>query len=160
MVEGDALLELGIGNLHREDYDAACVYFQKAYDRLADDHPHKVLYSSYLGLAQVHVGEYSGLAVCREAADRRPCNPQVLCNLAKAEFYSGNRRRAFDAIDRGLACDPMHPGLKIFSYLIDTRRKPPVVFLNRDHKVNRLLGRISYSLNPAEHNGHGQHGAG
>jgi tetratricopeptide (TPR) repeat protein len=159
MMDYDALLELGIGNLHREQFDVAVHYFRKALNRLSDDSPELPAYLAWLGLAMVQTGDEQGLVHCREAAIRQPRNPMVLCNLAKAEYFAGNRKKAFETINRGLAISPSHTELQVFAYLIDARRKPAIEFLGRNNSINRFLGRVSYSLQPSVNSAMGEYRA-
>mgnify|MGYP001556129144 CR=1 FL=1 len=148
MVESQTLLELGIGNLHRNNYIEALHYFEKACSALPHDHPRCAYYQSFIGLAKVLQEDMGGLETCRLAADRYDRDPDIWCNLAKSEFHIGNRRRAFDAINKGLSVSPHHTELKVFKYLIDSRRRPVIEFLSRDNGINRMLGKISYRLGP------------
>lgn len=148
MVESQTLLELGIGNLHRNNYSEAQDYFEKACSSLPPDHPRCAYYQSFIGLARVLQNDISGLEICRLAASRYDLNPDVWCNLAKAEYQSGHRRRAFEAINKGLSVAPHHTELKVFMYLIDSRRRPVLEFLSRDNGINRMLGKLSYRLGP------------
>ena len=148
MVESQTLLELGIGNLHRNDYRAAQRYFEQACSRLSEDHPRRFYYHSFIGLSKALQGDRWGLEMCRIASNKTDRNPDVFCNVAKVEFHFNNRQRAFEAINRGLSVSPDHTELRVFKYLIDSRRRPVIEFLSRDHGINRMLGKISYKLGP------------
>ncbi len=52
------------------------------------------------------------------------------------------RKKAIEAVDRGLALSPRHPGLLTMRAELGVRRSPPIPFLPRDNRWNVWLGRF------------------
>ncbi|MGH9315740.1 MAG: tetratricopeptide repeat protein [Thermoanaerobaculia bacterium] len=99
------------------------------------------------GLALGHTGRSKeGLEICFQAlfVDRR--NPDVYWGLADLYWLSRSRRKAIDAIDRGLSLSPGHPGLNRLRDEMGVRRSPPIPFLSRNSVVNMRLGKMIHKL--------------
>jgi hypothetical protein len=97
---------------------------------------------SYLGLSQVLISNRNGLLLCRDAASSENQDGSVFLNLACAEWYCMNRKRAIDAIRLGCKIDSENAQLKRALTLLDVRKKSLLGFLPRDHSLNRILGRL------------------
>lgn len=140
----DAQFLRGLSRLRAQDYRGAATAFRKAASAAGRDHRQRHRYASFHGLALVHLGDPGGLARCRGAAAADELDVVLLRNLALAELRAGHRRRALTALHRGLAVDPREPELLRLRSDLGTRRRPILRFLNRDHPLNRLLGRVTY----------------
>jgi tetratricopeptide (TPR) repeat protein len=105
-------------------------------------------YLSFYGLSLAHSRKSitDALRACEEAAREEAFNPDLFLNLGKVYVRSGNRTRALEAYERGLRLDPKHRGLRAALQKTDRRSNPAVRGLDRSHPLNRLLGRIRYSL--------------
>ena len=129
------------------DYKAAERAFKIALDStnehvgLANDGLYNNV-QSYYGLAQVLNSNENGLLLCRDAASKEMLDGDVFLNLACAELESNNRKRAIDAIQHGIKIDAGHVRLKCAFVRLDCRKRSCVGFLPRDHRLNRLLGRL------------------
>lgn len=126
------------------DYMAAERAFKIALDSINE---HDGLYNynnvqSYYGLAQVLNSNENGLLLCRDAASQEMLDGDVFLNLACAELESNNRKRAIDAIQHGLKIDAGHVRLKRACIKLDCRKRSCLGFLPREHRLNRLLGRL------------------
>jgi len=88
-----------------------------------------------------------GLEICRLAAAECFWEPRVYEYLARLEIEAGSRRRAVDALERGLAVSPADSELLALRRSLGIRRSPPVAFLDRNHPVNRWLGAFIARLN-------------
>jgi len=97
---------------------------------------------SYYGLAQVLNSNEHGLLICRDAASNELLNGDVFLNLACAELENNNRKRAMDVIQHGIKIDPGHHRLHRACARMECRKKSCIVFLPREHILNRLLGRL------------------
>ena len=128
--------------MRSQDYQAAERAFSRLVNDAADHNEHNNLLSSYLGLAQVLTGNDNGLLLCRDAAGSETLAGQVYLNLACAEWHAGNRRRAIDAIQRGIKIDEHNQQLKAACAKLDCRKKCCFGFLPRGHCLNRRLGRL------------------
>ena len=124
------------------DYKAAERAFKIALDSINE---HDGLYNnvqSYYGLAEVLNSNENGLLLCRDAASKEMLDGDVFLNLACAELESNNRKRAIEAIQHGIKIDAGHARLKRACDWLDCRKRSCVGFLPRDHRLNRLLGRL------------------
>ena len=128
--------------LKAQDYHAAERAFAKTLASMGDHDEHYNLVSSYLGLAQVLTDNPDGLLLCRDAAGNEVLEGGVFLNLACAEWYSQNRKRAIDAIRRGVKIDAEHPQLNQACARLDCRKRCCFNFLPRGHRLNRLFGRL------------------
>lgn len=133
----------GMSALESKDYDSAVRDFGTALNSIdkRDDQYNRV--ASYLGLARVLINDDSGLLMCRDAASNEKTNGDVFLNAACAEWRSNQRKRAIDVVYKGLKIDPKHSKLKQVLIMLDTRKRNAITFLDRNHIINRLLGRFS-----------------
>jgi tetratricopeptide (TPR) repeat protein len=83
---------------------------------------------------------------CRLAAKRDSRNPIVQLNLARVYLAAGSRRRALEALNRGLDGAPKNPDLRALEVEMGQRHRPVIGFLSRDNPVNIALGRARYRL--------------
>lgn len=129
------------------DYEAAERGFKIALDSihehvgLANDGQYNNV-ESYYGLAQVLNANEQGLLLCRDAASNEMLSGDVFLNLACAELASDNRKRAIEAIQQGIKIDAGHNRLKLACSRMECRKKCCLAFLPREHRLNRLLGRL------------------
>ncbi|MFV9614388.1 MAG: hypothetical protein ACNYZG_00425 [Gammaproteobacteria bacterium] len=133
--------------LRAGDYKAAERAFKIALDStnehigLSNDGKYNKVQSFY-GLAQVLNANENGLLLCRDAASKEKFNGDVFLNLACAELEGNNRKRAIDAIQHGRKIDAAHALLKRACVRLDCRKKCCIGFLPREHRLNRILGRL------------------
>jgi hypothetical protein len=134
-------------SLKAQDYKAAERDFKKVLDAI-DEHVEQynnVL--SHYGMVQVlNAAEFgadqNGLLLCREAASNELVDGEVFLNLACAEWYCKNRKRAVEAISHGMKIDRDNQRLIHACSGLDCRKKCCFSFLSRSHKLNRLFGRL------------------
>lgn len=106
--------------------------------------------SSYLGHALARQGRLrEGRQRCEEAARAQFYQPEVLANLAHVYLLSGERRRSFAVVQRGLKLDPGHRGLNALLDELGERRPPVLRFLSRGNPLNLFLGRVRHALRPS-----------
>ena len=109
--------------LQAQDYKAAERDFRKALESIDEhDELHNIVLSFY-GLSQVLNARDNGLLVCRDAASNEVFHGEVFLNLACAEWYSDNRKRAIDAIRHGIKIDAENEQLNRACAKLDCRRK-------------------------------------
>ena len=72
--------------------------------------------------------------------------PENWLNLAWTCVLARDRRRANEAILRGLAMDSRHAGLRELAQRLGLRRPPVISFLPRGHALNATLGRWRASV--------------
>ncbi len=136
------------GLLEAQDYKAAERAFKMALDAIDEHDKHYNSVLSYYGLSQVLNGNENGLLLCRDAAGNEVANGDVFLNLACAEWYSDNRKRAVDAIRHGIKIDAGNQALKRACARLDCRQKCCFSFLPRSHKLNRFFGRLRRRPSP------------
>lgn len=128
--------------LQAKDYNAAERAFKKTLDSITEQNTAYNSVLSYYGLSQVLVENKNGLLLCRDAASNEVFEGDVYLHLACAEWYSDNRKRAIDAIRHGVRIDPDNRQLNNACAKLDCRKRCCFGFLPRNHKLNRLFGRM------------------
>ncbi len=128
--------------LEVKDYKAAERAFKATLDSIDEHHGLYNNVLSFYGLAQVLISNKNGLLRCRDAASNEGFEGEVFLNLACAEWESGNRKRAVDAIRHGVKIDADNKQLNRACAQLDCRKKCCFGFLPRSHKLNRLVGRM------------------
>jgi len=128
--------------LEVKDYKAAERAFKTVLASVDEHHEQYNSMLSYYGLTQVLNGGSNGLLLCRDAASNEVFDGDVFLNLACAEWHSFNRKRAIDAIRHGIKIDAEHKKLNQACAKLDCRKKCCFGFLPRNHKLNRLFGRL------------------
>ncbi len=134
--------EKGRESLRAGDYKAAECKFRQAFNSVDEAHALYNRAASYLGLSQVLISDLNGLLLCRDAASSETRDGDVFLNLACAEWHTGSRGRAIDAVAWGRKVDRKHEQLIQASLLLDTRRRSAIPLLPREHLLNRLFGRM------------------
>ena len=138
----DKACQLAKDAMKSEDYKAAERAFRIVMDSIGDHHEQYNLLLSGYGLARVLNGDQNGLLLCREAASNEVFDGDVFLNLACAEWYSDNRKRAIDAIRHGIKIDADNERLNRACAKLDCRVRCCFNFLPRGHRLNRLFGRL------------------
>jgi len=87
-----------------------------------------------------------GIEICHRAlnADRR--NPDIYLSLARLHAQAGSRKKAIEAIERGLGFSVQHRDLMELKKQLGQRQIPLLPFLPRDHPINVRLGRLFHRL--------------
>ena len=99
---------------------------------------------SWYGLTLILVEHNNNLGVryCEDAVRASGGDsPENWLNLARACQALGYRERAVRALERGLALEENHSGLRAEIEVMGLRRPPVIGFLSRRNPLNRLLGR-------------------
>ena len=131
--------------LKAQDYKAAERAFKITFDSIDESDEYYNNVRSYYGLVQVLNLNQNGLLLCRDAASNEMSDGYVFLNLACAEWESKNRKRAIDAVQHGVKINPDHVLLNRTARL-DCRKKCCFSFLSRNHKLNRIFGRLMRQL--------------
>ena len=129
-------------SLKAKDYKAAVRAFKVTLDSIGEHHGEYSTVLSYYGLASVLTSDKNGLLLCRDAASNEVFEGDVFLNLACAEWYSNNRKRAVDAVRHGVKIDADNKRLNQACAKLDCRKKCCFGFLPRGHKLNRWFGRL------------------
>ncbi len=106
------------------------------------------LFYSYLGygVARYQKQQLQGLKLCRRAVELEFYQPESYDFLARTHLLMGDRRAAYDVVERGLEVDSTHEGLSALRSELGERRRPVLSFLPRRHAVNRWLGMARHRL--------------
>ena len=107
---------------------------------------------SFYGLTLVHSGrsKVEGIDYCRRAAARGRRQPQLQMNLARAYCASGQPRRAVQVLRQALRTSSApEPTLLKELQRLSPRGKPVLGSLDRDHLLNKYLGRFRSRLQRA-----------
>ncbi len=105
-------------------------------------------YLSYYGLsrAQAQGATPQAIQACETAARRDFFNPDLLLNLGKVYLLAGKTTKAMATFHRGLELAPRHKGLLAEHAKLDRREKPPLSIVSRAHPLNKILGKLRWSL--------------
>jgi len=146
-------VRLGISCAQHEDYERGLIYLAEAYKRIVGTQavkesklPPNALSTYGLCLA-LHKGRVKEAAeFCTVAIEMEFFNAEHYMNLARVWMAGKARRKALEAIDRGLGVEPRHSGLHRLRVSFGLRKRPVVPFLPRDNPVNVALGKVRQSL--------------
>jgi hypothetical protein len=133
----------GLRCFRNQDWEGALGFFRAAEDQAEMDDIYQNRYTSYHGLARVHMGDRNGVKLCRKAAVGERFDAEVYYNLAVAEHKLDFRESAYTALRRGLAIDANHAGLKRLKQEFRLREQRSLIpGLRRNNLLNRILGRL------------------
>lgn len=146
-----SLLRQGILAVQQRDWE-------EAYDVLGealDDYRHRgekipALLLSYYALALgMHTRKFKqAIEFCQSALASEPTRVEHYANLAQLYHAAGFRRKAVEAVERGLQIDASYHRLLQLRATLGWRRPPVISSLSRDHWLNVFLGRIRHALSP------------
>ena len=141
----DDLVELGITAARASQYERGLVFLAEAYRHLSrDKHRQSGPLLSYYGLClALHRGRIKEAAeFCWLGVEKDHFNPDAYYNMARVWMAGKSRRKAVEALEKGLALDPRHPGLKRLRTEFGARKSPVIPFLHRDNPLNVSLGKM------------------
>jgi tetratricopeptide (TPR) repeat protein len=144
------LVRLGIAAAREQNFERGLVFLAEAYRRLSGRPDTQIPASalSYYGLClALNKGRIREAAeFCQLAIQREFYNSEHYLNLSKVWSAGRSRRKAIEAVDRGLAVEPHNEVLARFRVELGIRRSPVLPFLHRDNPLNVTLGRVRHSL--------------
>ena len=105
-------------------------------------------YLSYYGLsrAQARGATPDTIQACETATRRDFFNPDLLLNLGRVLVLAGKTSKALATFQRGLDLAPKHKGLLAEYAKLDRRESPPLTIVSRSHPLNKMLGKLRWSL--------------
>jgi len=105
-------------------------------------------YLSYYGLsrAQARGATPDTIQACETASRRDFFNPDLLLNLGRVLILAGKTSKALATFQRGLDLAPKHKGLLAEYAKLDRRETPPLTLVSRSHPLNKMLGKLRWSL--------------
>lgn len=143
-------LELGRLALERGDGATAASHLERVF-RVRTGDP---VVMSWYGLALVFAGSdrLRGVALCEAAVRAAGTSPgaDLWCNVGRAYLVVGYRAQAVDALRRGAAVDPDHPGIQAALQGLGIRRPPIFPFLKRSNPINKYLGMLRHRMFPPD----------
>jgi len=103
-------------------------------------------YLSFLGLSVARAERKWDQAVefCEIAVQLKRQEAQFRLNLAEVYQLAGRRTQAIDTLDAALDLFSHDERLKRARSRVEKRRSPVLSFLNRDHVLNRHLGKLRH----------------
>jgi hypothetical protein len=97
------------------------------------------------GVARFQGKLREGLQLCEHSIKLQYYEADNHFNLARVHMLSANRKLTVQALERALKLDPDHPGLLALKLEIGMRKRPVLKWLDRDHPINRWLGRLRHN---------------
>lgn len=144
----EALARTGIDAAKKEDYAMGLMVLAEAYNLLTKDKakiPATTL--SYYGVCLAHTGKTKeGIEFCQFAVGKDSFNAELYINLAKAYNAARSRRKAIEAVEKGLALDPRSAALQRMRVTLGVRKSPVIPFLGRDNPLNVSLGKVRQKI--------------
>ncbi|RMH21302.1 MAG: hypothetical protein D6696_06075 [Acidobacteria bacterium] len=136
----------GIERCRQGDWREGLYWLGQAADARDASQELPSLFFAYLGfgMARYQGQTQQGLLLCRHALELELYQPESYYFLARAHLLAGDRRAAFDVVERGLQIDPTHEQLLKLRDQLGRRRPPVLPFLQRRHPLNRVLGRLRH----------------
>lgn len=143
-------VRLGIAAAREEHFERGLIFLAEAYRRLTKNPEAKIPPSalSYYGLClALHKGRVKEAAeYCQLALEKEFYNAEHYINLSRVWTAGRARRKAIDALDRGLGVDPRNPVLHQLRIELGIRSHPVVPFLPRDNPLNVTLGKVRQTV--------------
>jgi hypothetical protein len=138
----------GIELCREGDWQTGFYWLSLAADTTAEANSMPSLYFAFLGygLARFQGEAKEGIRLCRHAVHLELYQPESYYYLARTHLLAGDRRSAFDVVERGLQIDATDAGLKELRSALGARRSPVLPFLPRRHRLNHWLGRLRHRL--------------
>lgn len=144
-------LRQGVLAVQQRDWEEAYEVLGEALDgyrRRGEKIPALVL--SYYALALgMHTRKFKqALEFCQSALSAEPARVEHYANLAQLYCAAGIRRKAVEAVEKGLQIEPGYPRLLQLRATLGWRRPPVIASLSRDHWLNIFLGKIRHAVSP------------
>jgi len=146
MAEDSALSEFKQGiNLLRDGHSAEAVEYLRHAAELEQQNPY---YLSFLGVSVARAQRKWAAAVklCETGLSLRRTEVQLYLNLAEVYVAAGRRDDAVAVLDRGLIYFRADARIKRARANLGRRCSPVLSFLEREHFLNRGLGKLRNRL--------------
>jgi len=148
----DELVQMGVRAAKEAEYERGLVFLAEAYRNLSKDKqklsgPLLSFYGLCLALHRGRIKEAAEF--CWLGVEKDHYNPDVYHNMARVWIAGRSRRKAVEALEKGLALDPRHPGLRKLRVEMGARKTPVLPFLHRDNPLNVSLGKMRARMKPA-----------
>jgi hypothetical protein len=141
----------GLECFRKDDYAGALPLFRAADKDAEPDDRFQSRYTSFHGLVRVHLGDSSGIKLCRKAAAGEIHDAVVYYNLAMLEHRLNKPDSAWTAVRRGLRINPAHAGLQRLKKDMRLRARYGLMpGLSGSNPFNRLLGKLRRGRSEAQ----------
>ncbi len=144
MIDSEAFHEFkqGLTLLYDEYPEKALAHMRRAVEL----EKHNPYYLSYLGLSLARAERKWAEAeeLCNTAVKMKRDHPQLYLNLAEVYVTAGRREDAVEILSRGLNYARRDARLNRALSKLAVRRPPVIRFLNRQHFLNRNLGKLRH----------------
>ena len=146
MAEDSALakFKLGINLLRKGQSYEASEYFRHAAE-LEQKNPY---YLSFLGVSvgRAHRKWAAAVVLCETAVSLKRSEAQLYLNLAEVYVAAGRRDDAVELLDKGLIYCSTDSRIRRARADLGRRGSPVLPFLEREHFLNRSLGKLRHSV--------------
>lgn len=139
------LVQMGVAAARAGEHERGLIFLAEAYRHLGKEHARlsAPLLSHYGLCLALHRGRIKEAAeFCTFGIEKDRFNPDAYLNMARVWLAGRSRRKAVEAVARGLAVDGRHKGLLQLQKQIGVRKTPVIPFLHRDNPLNVSLGRM------------------
>ena len=140
----------GMGALRAGNPVEALAHFQAAvtHGKERANLRSRMHYLSYYGLsmALAHRPSEHAIRACAKAASVDPFDLALQHNLATVYVLAKQPTKALAVLEQALRLEPTNKQLRAELARLDRRRRPPVSRLDRNHPLNRWLGRMRASV--------------
>ncbi len=138
----------GIELCRQGDWQEGLYWLSLAAEAKTESDELPALFYAYLGygVARYQKQQLQGLKLCRRAVELEFYQPESYDFLARTHLLIGDRRAAYDVVERGLEVDSTHERLLALRAELGERRQPVLSFLPRRHPLNRWLGLTRHRL--------------
>lgn len=144
-VDPSDFIRAGVQAARDGQFERGLMFLSEAYRKLSKDNeklPPMLL--SYYGVClALNKGRAKEAAeFCQLAVEKEFYNAELYLNLARVYVAARSRRKAVEALERGLAIDGRHQQLLKLRQDLGFRKRPVIPFLGRENTLNVTLGRM------------------
>ncbi len=142
IIQNSPQIKQGIALVDEGRFDEAVKHFSALWAASQGGNP---VVSSFLGMLKAVRDNqlFQGLELCKKALAQDADEPLCHLNLAKVYMAMNDRYHAVQMIHKGLKYHtPTRDILYKYYQTIGIRKKPPLGFLDRNHPVNKILGKF------------------
>jgi tetratricopeptide (TPR) repeat protein len=136
--ELNSLIRKGLAEIERGNTMLALIHFEEA--AKLDDSPMVRSHLSFC-LAKERRQMQKAVSLCNGALQEEPGNPVHYLNLGRIYLLAGQKSRAYQIWRRGLKIG-RNPQIAAELKKLGLRKPPVLKSLDRDHPLNRHLGRL------------------
>jgi len=143
-LDAEELFKAGLFLLKRDKVKEALSAFRRALN-IKNKEPK---YMSYTGLclALAEGKMRDAVTLCEKAVSMEFYRSELFLNLGRVYIAMGNRKKAHLAFRKGMALDRDNRSLRVELEKMGFRKPPVFPFLDRQHPINKVAGKVLYRL--------------